>query len=122
MKIRAEIREQAGLENGRSLYFYAASATQEHAQKQLMHMLNQKEPGLEPHILVSRKGYRSENDAIRLMRKLRREYEPFILSYWLHKNEKNQETVPEKLPENVVPEQTAVLEESSNPLQTTEEK
>ena len=56
------------------------------------------------------------------MRKLRREYEPFILSYWLHKNEKNQETVPEKLPENVVPEQTAVLEESSNPLQTTEEK
>ena len=85
-------------------------------------MLNQKEPGLEPHILVSRKGYRSENDAIRLMRKLRREYEPFILSYWLHKNEKNQETVPEKLPENVVPEQTAVLEESSNPLQTTEEK
>lgn len=122
MKIRAEIREQAGLENGRSLYFYAASATQEHAQKQLMHMLNQKEPGLEPHILVSRKGYRSENDAIRLMKKLRREYEPFILSYWLRKKDKNQETAPEKLPENVVSEQTAVPEESSDSLQHPEEK
>ena len=56
------------------------------------------------------------------MRKLRREYEPFILSYWLQKKDKNQETVPEKLPENVVSEQTAVPEETSAPLHNSEEK
>ena len=76
MKLRAVIREQAGLENGSSLYFYSAYATMEQAQKQLMHLLRQTEPDLEPHEIFSESGFRSEYDAIRLMRRLLRAYEP----------------------------------------------
>ena len=99
MKLRAVIREQAGLENGYSLYFYAASANMEHAEKQLMHLLGQKESDLEQHVLLSDQEYRSERDAIRLMRRLRREYEPFLPVYWIYRKDRYTETPVETLPE-----------------------
>ena len=99
MKVRAVIREQAGLENGSSLYFYAASANMEHVQKQLMHLIGQQESGLEAHEMLSDKGYRSESDAIRLMRRLRREYEPFLPVYWFHKKDRYSDAPMEKLAE-----------------------
>ena len=82
-KIRAVIRPQAGLSNGCSLYFYSAHATIENAQKQLMHMLQQKESELKPVELRSPKGFRTEYDAIRLMRRLSREYAPLMLTAWI---------------------------------------
>ncbi|MBQ9187846.1 MAG: hypothetical protein IJ138_00830, partial [Clostridia bacterium] len=75
----------SGLENGCSLYFYSVHATMENAQKQLMHMLSQKEPNLEPCHLVSPSGYRTEYDAIRLMRRLAKEYEPLLPTVWFRK-------------------------------------
>ena len=81
-KIRAVIRPQAGLSEGCSLYLYSAHATVEDAQKQLMHMLQQQEPALESVELRSPKGFRTEYDAIRLMRRLTREYAPFVLTAW----------------------------------------
>ena len=82
-KIRAVIRPQAGLSEGCSLYFYSAHATIENAQSQLMHLLQQKEPELESVELRSSKGFRTEYDAIRLMRRLTREYAPFLLTAWI---------------------------------------
>ena len=82
MKLRAVIRNQSGLENGCSLYFYSVHATMENAQKQLMHALSQKEPNLEPFQMVSPSGYRTEYDAIRLMRRLAKAYEPLLPTVW----------------------------------------
>ena len=84
MKLRAVIRPQAGLENGYSLYFYSSHATQENAQKQLMHLLARTNPNLEVYEMQSEKGYRTEYDAIRLMRRIGNAYEPLLLVDRLH--------------------------------------
>lgn len=83
MKIRAVIRKQAGLEDGYSLYLYSSQATMEQAKNKLMHMLRQKEPGLEEREILSGSGYRTENDAIRLTRRIAAEYEPLLPVWWL---------------------------------------
>ena len=78
MKLRSVIRSQGGMENGYSLYFYAVYADVEHAQAHLMQLLRQKEPELEMHNLFSQKTYRSEYDAVKLLKTLSREYEPIF--------------------------------------------
>ena len=70
------LRPQAGLERGSGLYFYAREANVEQAEKKLMAILREKEPGLKAREVFNPKGYRSEHDAVRLMRMLSREYEP----------------------------------------------
>lgn len=78
MKLRSVIRPQAGIENGYSLYFYAAHADIRHAQAHLMQLLRQKEPGLEMHDMIASRPYRSEHDGVQLLRALGREYERSI--------------------------------------------
>ena len=78
MKIRSVIRSQGGIENGYSLYFYAVHADVPHAQTHLMQLLRQKEPALEKHNLFSQNPYRSEYDAVKLLKTLSREYEPTV--------------------------------------------
>ena len=85
MKIRAVIREQAGLKDGSSLYFYSVHATMKNAQNQLMHLLRQSDSALEAYEMYSDRGYRTEYDAIRLMRRLGRRYEPLLIRYWIGK-------------------------------------
>ena len=85
MKLRSVVRPQAGIENGYSLYVYAAHADVPHAQTHLMQMLRKKEPALEMHDIAAPNAYRSEHDAVQLLKKLSREYEPSILNAWLRK-------------------------------------
>ena len=83
MKLRSVIRPQAGIKNGCSLYFYAAHADTLHAQAHLIQLLRQKEPELQMVDMTAEYPYRSERDAMRLLRKLSREYEPNILEAWV---------------------------------------
>ncbi|MBQ5950596.1 MAG: FUSC family protein [Lachnospiraceae bacterium] len=77
--LRAVIRRQAGLEGGVSLYFYAASATQERAMQHLMERLWAEDPNLTVKEMFAGEAH-SEQGAIRLMRRLTRAYEPPLIS------------------------------------------
>ena len=76
MKLRAVVREQAGLKDSFGLYFYAAHADMQHAKEHLMQLLRQNDSSLIACEIRSGNGCRSEYDAIRLMRRLCRAYEP----------------------------------------------
>ena len=89
MKLRSVVRPQAGLENGCSLYFYAAHADIQHAQTHLMQLLRQKDSALEMHDMVSPNPYRSEHDAVQLLKKLSREYEPNFIKAWFMRKERH---------------------------------
>ena len=91
MKLRSVVRPQAGIENGYSLYFYAIHADLRHAQAHLMTMLKQQDPTLEMHDMISQNAYRSEHDAVRLLRRLSREYEPNFIKAWLMKRKREGE-------------------------------
>ena len=86
-KLRSVIRPQEGLENGCSLYFYAEHADTEHARAHLMQLLRQKDPALEMCVLDADRPYRSETDAVRLLRRADREYEPLLVTeLWRRKS------------------------------------
>ena len=83
MKLRSVVRPQAGLAEGCSLYFYAIHADVEHARTHLMKMLQQDNPELVMQDVVARKAYRTEQDAIRLLRSVKNAYEPDVVTAWL---------------------------------------
>ena len=83
MKIRSVIRSQAGLEKGCSLYFYASHADMRHAQEHLVKLLRQKDENLEVRDMVPQRDYRTEHDAVQLLKKVYREYSPSVFSVWL---------------------------------------
>ncbi|MBR4655616.1 MAG: FUSC family protein [Oscillospiraceae bacterium] len=85
MKLRSVIRPQAGLEDGCGLYFYAAHADQAHARAHLMQLLRQKDPGLEACLISGDRPYSTEADAVRLLRKVDKAYEPLLLTERLRK-------------------------------------
>lgn len=85
MKLRAALRAPDRPEEGRTLCFYAANADMPHAEARLMHLLRQTEPDLVPVDLSAEKDG-TEYDAIRLMRRIGRAYEPTLLAYALQKN------------------------------------
>ena len=85
MKLRSVIRAQAGLEEGCGLYFYAAHADQEHARTHLMQLLRQKDPGLEACLISGDRPYATEADAVRVLRKVDKAYEPLLLMERLRK-------------------------------------
>lgn len=88
--LRAVIRPQAGLENGSSLYFYAANADMAHAEERVMRLMQKKEPGLKPVEIFSENGYQSEHDAAHLLHTLGNSYEPFRPFFWIDpENEKD---------------------------------
>ncbi len=86
--LRTVIRPQAGLENGSSLYFYAANADMAHAEDRLMRLLHKNEPELQAVELFSENGYQSEHDAIHLLHALGNSYEPFRPFAWLDPKKK----------------------------------
>ena len=77
MKLRAVVRPLTGPEEGAGLYFYAAHADMEHAAAHLMQLLRREDPGLE-RCVVEGRPYRTETDAVRLLRKVDEEYEPLL--------------------------------------------
>ena len=83
MRLRSVVRPQAGLEDGCSLYFYAAHADMRHAQEHLMNLLRRENPRLEARDVINDQAYRTEQDAIRLLRRVKNEYEPDVITAWL---------------------------------------
>ena len=74
--LRWAVRRQPGLSGSVGLYFYAEGAYMEHAEKELMAMLQKDQPTLEPIEVFSNTGYRTEHDAVHLMHVLSKKYEP----------------------------------------------
>ena len=73
---RSAIRPQAGKDGISALYIYSAEATVEHAEKVLMWMLRAENSALKPVEVFADRPYRSETDAMRLLRKIGNAYEP----------------------------------------------
>ncbi len=86
MKLRSVIRPQAGAEDGCSLYFYALHADMDHAKKHLMCLLRQKDPALEKFDVIAKAPCLTTQDTVRLLRKVKDEYEPFALCAWKKRN------------------------------------
>ena len=81
-KLRSVVRPQSGLDDGCSLYFYAEYADMAHAQEHLMCLLRKENPDLEIRDMVNERPYVTDQDAIRLLRKLTNEYEPLAIEVW----------------------------------------
>ena len=73
---RSAIRPQTGNEGISALYIYSAEATMAHAENVLMWMLRAENSSLKQVEVFADRPYRSETDAMRLLRKLSNAYEP----------------------------------------------
>jgi hydroxymethylpyrimidine pyrophosphatase-like HAD family hydrolase len=78
-KLRAVIRKQAGAPGISGLYIYAHTATMEQAEKRLMQMLREEDPGLTPVNVRLKSPYSSERDAMHILYTVGRSYEPVRL-------------------------------------------
>ena len=74
--LRSVIRSQTGAEGISALYLYSAEATNEHAENVLMWMLRSENATLKPVEMFAERPYRSEADAMRLLKRLGNAYEP----------------------------------------------
>ena len=74
--LRSVIRQQAGEPGISALYIYSAEATNEHAENVMMWILRTENETLIPVEVFAERPYRSESDAMRLLRKLGNAYEP----------------------------------------------
>ena len=83
-KFRSAIRVQAEEENISALYIYSAEATPAHAENVLMWILRSENSALKPVEIFAEKPYRSEADAMRLLRRLGNAYEP--IGFRIHKS------------------------------------
>lgn len=77
-RFRMVIRPQTSFDGIDGLYIYAASATLENAKAQLMRMLDPSGLMLTPRDFRLPEGFRSERDAIRLLRRVGNAYEPLL--------------------------------------------
>ena len=73
---RSVIRPQANTEGISALYIYSAEASMAHAEYVLMWMLRSENSALQPVEIFAEKPYRSETDAMKLLRRLGNAYEP----------------------------------------------
>lgn len=76
--IRAVCREEPNIPGVSALYLYSRGSGLERAKQELQALLPQEEP-LRPVSLSLSEGYRSEQDAIRLLHEMERQYEPIRL-------------------------------------------
>lgn len=81
--LRIVMRTQAGLNEGTSLYFYAADADIAHAEEKIQELMREKRPDLEAQEIYSKKPYRSDHDAIHLLHSVSNAYEPLRLVHWI---------------------------------------
>lgn len=77
--LRFVIREQAAVPGLSGLYIFSDTATLQQAEKRLMTMLRMADPKLQPIEILLPDGYRSERDAMHLLQKISRYYEPVRL-------------------------------------------
>ncbi len=89
MKLRSVIRPQPGLEEGCSLYFYAAHADIEHAQAHLIQLLRQKNAELEIRDMAHARGRQTDTDAVRLLQKVDAEFEPLLFTILFRKSSRH---------------------------------
>ena len=75
-RLRYVRRPQAGSTDVSALYIYSSEATVEKACAFLLAMLRGKDPSLTAEEVHSRNGYRSEQDALRVLHKIETLYEP----------------------------------------------
>ncbi len=86
MKLRSVIRSQPGLEEGCSLYFYAAHADIEHAQAHLIQLLRQENADLKIRDLTHAQDHPSGTDAVRFLQKVDAEFEPLLFTKLFRKS------------------------------------
>ena len=78
-KLRGVQREEAGADGVSALYIYSGKATMRQAQNRLMEQLRKQEPWLEAEEVFSDQAYLTEHDAMQLLNRLGRRYEPLRL-------------------------------------------
>lgn len=78
-RFRIVSRHQAGAEGLRALYIYDDAAKPDAARNALMNLLRGEDDTLQPVEMLSKTGYRSEHDAIRLLHHIETRYEPVSL-------------------------------------------
>lgn len=84
-RLRAVIRDEAGVEGVSALYVYSSRATLRQAEARVMRLMQIKRPQLRAREFFSDRPYRSEHDAMVLLSRLVHAYEPPLL---LQKKEK----------------------------------
>ncbi len=77
--IRCVKRPQAGAPDLSALYLYSSGATVEEAKEQLIRILEKDTPSLIPMDICAHRGYRTEHDALHLLHRIERSYEPVRL-------------------------------------------
>ncbi len=79
--LRAVIRREAGVENICGLYLYAEGMSIKRAENRMMELLRRENEKLRPVEVFSDQPYRSEHDAMHLLHRLERQYEPLRLPW-----------------------------------------
>ena len=78
-RLRAVIRDEAGVEGVSALYVYSSRATLRQAEARVMRLMQIKRPQLRAREFFSDRPYRSEHDAMVLLSRLVHAYEPPLL-------------------------------------------
>ena len=76
LDLRMVLRTEPGLPWIRALYVYSEEADMPHAEQELLRMLREDMQSLQPQELRLSSGYRTEHDAIHLLHRLEKRYEP----------------------------------------------
>ena len=79
--LRAVIRREAGAENISGLYLYSDRMSLKQAENRMMELLRREDESLCPAEVFSDRPYRSEHDAMQLLHRLERQYEPLRLPW-----------------------------------------
>ncbi|MBR1707527.1 MAG: FUSC family protein [Clostridia bacterium] len=74
-------RRQVSAPNATGLYLYAREATMQNAENTLMELLRENNPSLKPVEIKLSEGYHNERDAVDLLHKIGRLYEPVSLPF-----------------------------------------
>lgn len=79
--LRTVIRKEAGVENISGLYLYSDKMSLKQAENRMMELLRREDDSLRPVEVFSDRPYRSEHDAMQLLHRLERQYEPLRLPW-----------------------------------------
>ena len=83
--LRGVVRPEAGTVGISALYIYSGQASLKQAESRVMALLRQTDPGLKPVEVFLDQPYRTEHDAMHLLQRLERQYEPLRLP-WRREN------------------------------------
>ena len=77
-RLRCVVRPQVGTDGISAFYMYSVRAAVEPAKDRLMKILREEDPSLVPMTIIPRNEYRSEHDALHVLRTIEKYYEPVI--------------------------------------------